>query len=185
MVSAQLARARSLAFAAAFVALLAAASYVSVTLPFTDVPFTLQVLVVLLAGAVLGPRLGLMAMLLYLLLGAVGLPVFAGGSAGIGAIVGPFGGYLIAMPFAAAVAGWLAGRGYLRCLLGMLVALLVIYLGGALGLHFVQGASYRNAVLLGVLPFIGWDVLKVIVGAAIAAPLRAIAAADGAREQEA
>lgn len=172
LLSPELARARSLAFAAAFVALLAASSYVSLTLPFTDVPFTLQVLVVVLAGVVLGPRLGFLSMLLYLLLGAVGVPVFAGGSAGIGAIVGPFGGYLVAMPFAALTAGALRGDGYLRRLLAMIAALLVIYLGGVLGLHFVEGASWRSALLLGVLPFIGWDALKIAVGAAIAEPLR-------------
>lgn len=178
MLSAELARARGLALAAAFVALLAAASYVSLTLPFTDVPFTLQVLVVVLAGVVLGPRLGFLSMLLYLLLGAVGVPVFAGGSAGIGAILGPFGGYLIAMPLAALTAGALRGDGYLRHLLAMIAALLVIYLGGALGLHLVDGASWRSAFLLGVLPFIGWDALKIAVGAAIAEPLRRLAA-DG------
>lgn len=186
MVATEIARARSVAFAAAFVALLAASSYVSVTLPFTDVPFTLQVLVVLLAGAVLGPRLGFIALILYLLLGAVGVPVFAGGSAGLGAIIGPFGGYLIAMPFAALVAGLLCREGYLRSVIGMLAALIVVYMGGAMGLHFFQGVNWQRAVVLGVLPFIGWDALKVLAGAALASPLRqVIKAAERTSEQEA
>lgn len=186
MVSSELVRARSVAFAAAFVALLAASSYVSLTLPFTDVPFTLQVLVVLLAGAVLGPRLGFVALILYLLLGAVGVPVFAGGAAGLGAIIGPFGGYLIAMPFAALVAGLLCRSGYLSSLIGMLAALIVVYVGGAMGLHFFQGVSWQRSIVLGVLPFIGWDVLKVLVGAALAAPLRQVVQASGrTSEQEA
>ncbi len=168
-------RARRIAYAAAFAALLAVASYVSFTLPLTDVPFTLQVLVVLLAGLVLGPGLGALSVVLYIVLGAVGVPVFAGGAAGIGVIIGPFGGYILAWPFAAAISGALGQRGIALRLLGAALGIVVIYAGGVTGLHIAQGATWHNAVLLGAIPFLPVDLVKGIVAALIAPPLRRLA----------
>ena len=168
-------RARRIAYTAAFAALLAIASYVSFGLPFTDVPFTLQVLVVLLAGLVLGPGLGALSVVLYIALGAVGAPVFAGGAAGIGVVLGPLGGYILSWPFAAAIAGATAQRGLWARLLGVLGGIAVIYLGGVTGLHLAQGVTWRNGVLLGALPFLPFDLLKGIVAALIAPPLRRLA----------
>jgi biotin transport system substrate-specific component len=94
-------------------ALTAAAAQVSVHLPFTPVPLTLQPMVVLVGAAVLGPRLGFASQALYLVLGIVGLPVFAASpllSQGAARLLGPTGGYLLAYPFAAFITGWLASR---------------------------------------------------------------------------
>ncbi|MFB6220492.1 MAG: biotin transporter BioY [Halolamina sp.] len=92
--------------AALFAALVGAFAFVSFPNPLNPaVPVTLQVLGVFLAGIFLGPRWGGFAMALYLLAGAVGAPVFAGGSAGIGVLLGPTGGYLVSYPFAAGVVG--------------------------------------------------------------------------------
>src|SRR5215213_5913241 len=76
-----------------------------IAIPTPPVPFTLQVLAVLLSGLVLGPRHGALVQAVYLLVGAVGVPVFAQFSGGLGVILGPTGGYLISYPIAAAVAG--------------------------------------------------------------------------------
>lgn len=95
--------ATDLALIATFTAIIVVTSVVSI--PIGSVPITLQTFSVLLAGAVLGARRGLLAVLLYLLLGAIGLPVFAGGSSGLATFVGPTAGYLIGMPLAA----WLTG----------------------------------------------------------------------------
>ena len=98
-------------------ALTAAAAQVSVHLPFTPVPFTLQPMVVLVGAAALGPRLGAASQILYLLLGIAGLPVFAASPIlpqGAGRLLGPTGGYLMAYPLAAFVTGWLAERGFDR-----------------------------------------------------------------------
>lgn len=92
-------------FAAMFAALTAAVAWFKIPLPFTPVPITLQTLLVLLSGAVLGAYYGALAMIIYLLLGAIGLPVFAGGSSGIGVLLGPTGGYLFSYPIAAFVIG--------------------------------------------------------------------------------
>src|SRR6059036_3754824 len=124
--------------AVAFVTVLTAiAAQVSIPLPFTPVPFTFQPMVVLVGAAVLGARLGMMSQVLYLALGIAGLPMFAASPAlpqGAARLLGPTGGYLMAYPFAAFVAGRLAERGldrrYLTCFLAMLCGLAVVFTGG-------------------------------------------------------
>src|SRR6188472_1437099 len=118
-------------------ALTAAAAQISIPLPFTPVPFTLQPMVVLLGGAALGSRLGMSSQVLYLLLGVAGLPVFAASPLlpqGFGRLLGPTGGYLLSYPLAAFAAGWLAERSfdrrYLTSLLAMAVGLSVVFACG-------------------------------------------------------
>src|SRR5512145_1512808 len=122
-------------------ALTAAAAQISVHLPFTPVPFTLQPMVVLLGGAALGSRLGMASQVLYLLLGVAGLPIFAASPVlpqGILRLVGPTGGYLMSYPLAALVTGTLAERGfdrrYLTSVLAMLAGLAIIFTSGVLWL---------------------------------------------------
>ena len=102
-------RAAVMARVALMAALTAVGAQISIPLPFTPVPFTLQVPMVVLSGLLLGVRYGALSQVVYLLLGAIGLPVFAKFSAGLGIILGPTGGYLVSYPFAAAVAGLAAG----------------------------------------------------------------------------
>ena len=99
------AKLKRMMFAALFAALTAAVSWFKIPLPFTPVPITLQTLVVLLSGAMLGAYYGALAMILYITVGALGLPVFAGGGSGFGALLGPTGGYLFSYPLAAFVIG--------------------------------------------------------------------------------
>lgn len=96
---------KGMVFAALFAAFTAAVAWFKIPLPFTPVPITLQTLAVLLSGAMLGPYYGALSMIVYLALGALGLPVFAGGSSGIGALLGPTGGYLFSYPLASFVVG--------------------------------------------------------------------------------
>ncbi|MCS6888331.1 biotin transporter BioY [Chloroflexus sp.] len=137
-------------------------------MPFSPVPITGQTLGVLLVGGLLGPRLGLAALLLYLLEGAIGLPFFAGGAAGYTHLFGATGGYLISFPIAAALTGWLAARGWDRrfptAIAAMVLASLVIYLIGATWLAFFIGA--QNAIVKGVLPFLLGDAIKILLAAA-------------------
>ena len=151
---------QTLILTALFTALTIVFSYLSFHLPFTQVPFTLQVLGVFLSGLLLGPRYGSISMLLYLLIGALGFPVFAGGIGGIGILLGPYGGYLLTYPIAA----YLIGRTSQRSpLLAILIGLMTIYLGGFLGLMFVLHLSPSSAFLAGVLPFLPWDFAKGII----------------------
>ena len=98
---------KGMVFAALFAALTGAVAWFKIPLPFTPVPITLQTLMVLLSGAMLGSYYGALAMIIYLILGAIGLPVFAGGSSGVGGLFGPSGGYLFSYPVAAFAIGYM------------------------------------------------------------------------------
>ena len=161
-------------------ALTAAAAQISVALPFTQVPFTFQPMVVLLGGLALGPRLGLASQLLYLLAGIAGLPVFAASATlppGALRLLGPTGGYLLSYPIAAFLTGYLAERGfdrrYVTSVLAMLAGLLVVYACGAtwLGVFARTGASgpidLQAALAAGVYPFVVADLVKVLAAAGI------------------
>jgi biotin transport system substrate-specific component len=160
---------------AAFVVATALSAYVVVPLPITPVPVTLQPLVVLLAGLVLGPWLGASAMVAYLGLGISGVPVFSGGGAGLPWLLGPTGGYLMAFPAAAFLAGSLAGgRGahWIRLVGASMVGLAALYLGGVSQLLVVTGQDLGTAVAMGVIPFLVGDALKVALATVIAARIR-------------
>ena len=152
-----------------FAAAVAAASQVAIPLPGTPVPFTLQPMLVVLAGLLLGPAAGAASMLVYLAAGAAGLPVFTPlGAPGLARFFGPTGGYLLAYPAAAFVAGALA-RGVRSLPVRWLAAtagMCVIYLGGIAQLA-VLNASVSRAILLGVTPFALFDVVKAFVAAAV------------------
>jgi len=177
-------RESSLAFAPAHVALrrtaavvlgatlVAAAAQISIPLPGTPVPMTLQPLAVLLVGGLLGPGLGSSALILYLALGAAGLPVFTPyGVPGLARLLGPTGGYLLAYPVAAFAVGKLApdSRRLGRLALAVLTGLLLIHLGGLAQLLILTGSG-GLALRLGTLPFILGDLLKLGIAVLILKP---------------
>jgi biotin transport system substrate-specific component len=157
----------------AFVTILtASAAQLSFPLPFTPVPFTIQPMVVLIGAAALGSRLGALSQTLYLTLGLWGLPVFAFSPElpqGFARLIGPTGGYLMAYPLAACVTGWLAERGFDRhygtSIVAMTAGLSVIFLGGVSWLANTVGWS--AALATGLYPFIGVDIIKVMVAAMV------------------
>jgi len=132
-----------------------------VEIPAYPVPFTLQTMVVLLAGAFLGPRNGALSQLLYIGAGALGLPVFAGGAIGLARLLGPTGGYLLAFPAAAAVVGYLLTRrrSLLWTAVSMMIGLCIIFASGIAGL-FVFLNDFSAAVTSGLLLFTAWDLAK-------------------------
>jgi biotin transport system substrate-specific component len=158
-------------------AMTAAAAQVSIPLPFTPVPFTLQPMVVLLGGAALGSRLGMCAQVLYLLAGIAGLPVFAASAVlpqGAFRLLGPTGGYLMSYPFAAFLTGLLAERGldrrYVTSVLAMAAGLAVVFTFGVLWLAWFArpaAASFDQALRTGLYPFIPADVVKIFAAAAV------------------
>jgi biotin transport system substrate-specific component len=158
-----------------FSALIAISARIAIPLPFTEVPLTGQTLAVLLTGGVLGSRRGALALLLYLLEGAVGLPVFAPSAAlppGVGRLLGPTGGYLLAFPVVAGAVGLLAERGWDRrfrsAVLAMLVGNLLIYLVAVPWLARFTDNLWL-ALLKGMLPFLPGDLIKIVL-AAVALP---------------
>jgi biotin transport system substrate-specific component len=147
--------------------IVALSAQVVVPVPFTPVPMTLQPLAVLVVGGLLGAARGAGALALYLVLGIVGLPVFAGGGSGALRLVGPTGGYLLAFPLAAAATGGLLHRrSVLQVLLACSVGMLIIHLGGAAWLA-ILGHDPAIAFRIGVLPFLAGDLLKVGLAAAV------------------
>src|SRR5215212_7629317 len=170
-------RAAERAGAVMFVTVLTAiAAQVSIPLPFTPVPFTFQPMVVLVGAAALGSRLGMSSQMLYLALGVAGLPIFAASPAlpqGAARLFGPTGGYLMAYPLAAFVAGWLAERGfdrrYFTAVIAMMAGLVVVFAGGLSWLAFCTrpALGLAAAVRVGLTPFIVADLLKVVAAAGV------------------
>ena len=138
-------------------------------IPLYPVPVTGQTLVVLLIGMTYGPRLGGITVAAYLFEGALGLPVFAGGAAGVAVLMGPTAGYLFGFLLAAIAMGYLAERGMGRTVVSTIAAMVigncVVYLCGALWLADFIGFS--QAIVMGVLPFLYGDALKLVVAAGL------------------
>jgi biotin transport system substrate-specific component len=155
--------------AVVFATATALSAKIQVIIPNTPVPFTFQPLLVLLSGALLGARLGASSQLLYLMMGALGVPVFAFGG-GAAYLLGPTGGYLLAYPLAAMAVGALMRPGYLRAVVAMLVGLAIIYAGGVGWLAATFGTD--SVLALGLMPFILADLVKVALGVVVAKRVR-------------
>jgi biotin transport system substrate-specific component len=162
---------RSAALVAAGAGLTAVAAQLSFRLPWTDVPYTLQTAAVLLVGTALGWRAGAASMLLYLLVGVIGLPVFSGGARGVEQLLGATGGYLAGFVLAAALVGRLAERGWDRRPVGaaalMAAGNLLIYLVGVPVLSVVTGMTAADAAWRGAAVFLPWDAVKIVLAAGL------------------
>ena len=144
---------------------IALASRITIPIPFSPVPITGQTLAVLLTGTLLGSKRGALSVFAYLTAGASGLPVFAGGGAGIVYLLGPTGGYLVGFVIAAYVTGLLAEKGWDRRIfttaLAMAVGNVIIYLCGLCWLASFVGIN--RVFALGLYPFIPGDLVKLII----------------------
>jgi biotin transport system substrate-specific component len=146
----------------------AVAAQVVVPVPMSPVPMTLQPLAVLAVGGLLGARAGAGALILYLALGMLGLPVFAGGASGVARLIGPTGGYLLAFPVAAAATGAIIGLKptLASTLLACAIGLALIHIGGVAQLA-VLGGDPVLAFRVGFVPFLTGDLLKIGLAAAV------------------
>ena len=143
-----------------------------VSIPIKPVPFTLQTMVVLLAGAFLGAKNGAYSQVLYIFLGAVGLPVFAqtaDGTMGFARLISQTGGYLLAFPVAAYLVGLMTEKNqrYLTVIISMFVAELVVILFGTLYLYAAYLHNFVDAIKAGAAIFTVWMVVKVFAAATI------------------
>ncbi len=152
----------------------AAAAHVAFRLPFTPVPFTLQPLAVLGVGLALGPTGGALAMLAYLLEGALGLPVFSPtGPGGLLQLLGPTGGYLLAYPAVAFVAGWVTGRlrpwagEFAAALLACTLATSILFLSGAAWLAYEAHLSTQGVFFAAIAPFLPGEGVKILAAAGV------------------
>ncbi len=168
---------KPMVYASLMATLIAVGSYIAI--PIGPIPIVMQNLFVMLAGLLLGGRWGFTSVAVYLLAGAIGLPVFAGGTGGIGKFFGPTGGYLVGYAAAVYVIGILSERGRERVIVdvfAMMVGTIIIYAFGVSWLKIVTGMSASKAIAVGMFPFILGDALKIAAAIPIARALRPIIA---------
>lgn len=156
---------RNIFTVALFSALTAIGAYIFIPLPFSEVPITLQTMFTYLAGAILGGYLGALSQLIYILIGVAGIPIFARGGSSISVLFGPSGGYLIGFIIAAFVIGELRKikRGVVWLCICMVVGTIIIYILGIIQLMNWAKIDLNQALVLGVLPFIFGDVIKILI----------------------
>ncbi len=159
----------SLILITVFSLLLALSAQITIPLPFTPVPVTLQTMMVLATGALLGSRRGAAAVVLYIAEGTAGLPFFSMGRSGIAHLAGPTGGYLVGFIAAAFLAGLFSEKGWDRngilAFIGLMIADVVLFIPGVLWLGILTGFS--GVLVTGALPFVLADALKALVCASM------------------
>lgn len=162
---------------ALMVAMNCVSAYIIIPLPFSLSPLALQTLIVNLTGYVLNAKQAFMTMLVYLLVGLAGVPVFTGGSAGPGKLFGPTGGYIIGFLVTAVFLAYFKGEKYnfkRYALLGCVIGIPLIYVFGVVQLKLITGMGWDKAILTGALPFIPLDIVKCLAAAVIAGPINRI-----------
>ncbi|MBL0712879.1 MAG: biotin transporter BioY [Desulfosarcina sp.] len=164
---------QKLVLASLFAALTAVGALMAI--PIGPVPIVLQNLFVMLMGLMLGPRWGLAGVSAYLLAGALGLPVFAGGTGGIARFVGPTGGYLVGYLPSVVVIGWLSQGGKPRQVfdaLAVVAGTLMLYLCGVSWLKMITGMTWGQSLMVGMVPFLPGDIAKMIAAVMMIGTLR-------------
>ena len=155
-------------------ALTAILAPMTITLPFTLIPFSLSLIPIFLTGAILPKRHAFLAIVLYVLLGLIGLPVFSGFASGVGVLAGPTGGFVVGYPFTALAVAWAVEKRFSlpRYAVGAIIGMVVCYLPGSVWYAISAGVPYGQALLATVVPFVLWDALKAVLAGAVAAALR-------------
>jgi len=146
-----------------FVTIIIVCAWISIPMPY-GVPMTLQTFAILLAGMVLGPRKGAIAAMIYVLLGAIGIPVFTAFTGGLGVIFGRTGGFILAFPVVALAAG-VGGRrkNVFWLILWLVIGTILLFIGGMLMFSFVTSSSLVVSFTLVVVPFIPTEIIKIMM----------------------
>jgi biotin transport system substrate-specific component len=169
---------RAMVFSALFTTLIIVGSYISIPLPFSPIPIVLSDFFVMLAGLLLGASWGMASVGLFLLAGLIGLPVFAGGKAGLAVFFGPTGGYLIGYLLGAFVIGYISNLGKRRSVIKEFIALilgnLLFFATGVPWLKVFLKLTWDKSILLGLLPFVIGNIIKIIAAVILSRFLRAI-----------
>lgn len=157
---------KNLILVALFSSFISISAYIIIPLPFSPVPITAQSLVVMMAGSLLSVTHATTSVLIFLLLGGIGLPVFSKGQSGFGIIFGPTGGYLIGFLIAAFVISFITRdkKNFKRFLTANLIGgVLIVYIIGVSWLSISSNIGIEKAILVGAVPFLSGDILKVIL----------------------
>lgn len=160
---------REMTMIAMATALMAIFSQISIPVPFTTVPITLQVFAVILIATILECKLATISIVIYILLGGIGVPVFANFSAGLNKLVGATGGYIWGFLLMAIIIGKLSEKNNKKLLfVAGYLGLAIDYILGTLQLKFVLGLSIKQAIMAGVTPFIVKDIIVVFIAITVA-----------------
>jgi biotin transport system substrate-specific component len=165
---------KDLVFIALFAAITAVIAPFTIPLPFSPVPLSLSLFAVFLSGAILDKYSAFISQIIYILLGAIGLPVFSGFRGGLGVVAGATGGYIISYAFMAFAIAFIlekAGESYLKYVLSMLLSLVICYSFGVAWLSVAMGVDIFKAFLIGAVPYMAIDILKAFMCAAVAVPI--------------
>lgn len=156
---------KDLSVIATFTALTAVMSQISIPLPFSPVPMTFQIFAIFLSAIILGSRLATLSQIIYIMLGAIGVPVFSHFSGGLQSLVGPTGGFIISFP----IVSFIVGKGLEKdrvpfsVVFSLLFSLLLCYSFGVLQLSFVIKISMKKAIMIGAVPYIPLDLVKIFI----------------------
>ena len=150
---------RELSLSAFFAAILSVSALISI--PLGSISFTLQSFVVMVMGLILTRKIAMASILTYLFLGIIGLPVFSSGRAGLMVLFGPTGGYLVGFVFALYFMTSISIKGFIqKFLLTILAGIWIVYTAGVFGLMWTLKMSFMEAITVGVIPFITFDLIK-------------------------
>lgn len=173
---------KKIVFTALFAALTAVCGFISIPVPGTPIPIVLQNMLVVLTGLMLGPVWGVAATVLFLAAGALGLPVFSGGTGGVARLIGPTGGFLYGYALATLAAGLIAQRPKygvrtpgLRLVLATVLGFVVMYIPGVLHFMRVMDKTFSQTMTLCVVPYIPGDIVKMVVAVLLSSKLRTTA----------
>ena len=166
---------RMLVFASLFTALIVIGGYLSFAIPLNPIPIVLSDFFVMLAGLFLGASWGAASVGLFLFLGLIGLPVFSGGRAGLAALFGPTGGFLLGFLLGVSLIGWISGKGkpsLVKDLISLITGNLIIYSMGILWLKLILKVTWGKSLALGLLPFVPGIMIKIIAAVVLTKALR-------------
>ena len=173
---------KKIVFTALFAALIAVCGFISIPIPGTPIPIVLQNMLTVLTGLMLGPVWGTIATVLFLAAGALGLPIFSGGTGGFAKLMGPTGGFLYGYALATLIAGIIAQRpvygkktSLLRLILATVCGFVIMYIPGVLHFMRVMEKTFTQTMTLCVLPYIPGDIIKTIIAILLASKLRIVA----------
>ncbi|MEX6586527.1 biotin transporter BioY [Paraclostridium bifermentans] len=160
---------KELIICAMFASITAILAQIAIPLPFSTVPLTMQVFAVTISGVILGAKKGFVTQVIYILLGAIGMPVFAQMSGGAGILFGYTGGFIMAFPLMALLIGYVSDKydTILPIMIAMIVSLMINYTIGTLWYSFVAGVGFMEGFMVCVAPFIVVDLFKVALATTI------------------
>ncbi|SCJ97492.1 Biotin ECF transporter S component BioY2 [uncultured Clostridium sp.] len=159
------------------VALLCISSYIAFPLPFTPIMITSQTIIINLIALTMNTKNGVLSIIVFYLIGAIGLPVFSGGRSGVGTLIGPSGGYFLGFLLTVLVISLIKGKNLnfkKSIILTMFVGMIIIYVCGAAWMGYYNGLSFMENLKVSILPFIPGDLIKCVLASFIAVRINKI-----------